>query len=103
MELIQHLLAQQRVRLAVAEIARRRADQLGNFMAVLKFRTINLDHCPGVLHEGLGGRFHDASLARPRRSKEQEVPDRTPGSGHAREIQLIYIDDLFDRFVLPND
>ena len=72
-------------------------------MAMLKFRTINLNHCAGILHRELGGRFHDAGLARTGWSKEQDVSNRTPGSGHAREIQLIYIDDLFDRFVLPND
>ncbi len=39
----QFLLRDQRVRLPVPQISRRRPDQLGDLMRVLKFRTIDLD------------------------------------------------------------
>src|SRR5437763_15219500 len=72
-------------------------------MAVLKFRAIDFDHCPGVFHQALGGRFHDASLARSSRPEKQEVPNGTPGRSHTREIHLIDIHDLLDRFMLSDD
>src|SRR6266852_9395697 len=63
--------------LAMAQIAWRRADQLGNFMRVLKLRAIHLDHRPGIPKEDLRGRFHDARLSRPGRPQKQQVPHRT--------------------------
>ena len=46
--LVQHFLAQQRMGLAVAQVARRRADQLGDFVAVLELGAVDLDHRAGL-------------------------------------------------------
>ena len=44
MKLIENLLAQQRMRLAMSQVSGRRTDELRNFMTVLEFRAINLDN-----------------------------------------------------------
>ena len=85
------------------EISRRRADQFGDFVAVLKLRAIDLDDRAGVLHQRFGGGFHDARLTRSGGPEEQEVSDRTPGRRHAGQMHLINVDDLLDGFVLTDN
>ena len=63
MILIQYFLAKQRMRLAMSQIAWRRADQLGDFMAVLELRAIDLDDRARILHQRLGCRFHDSGFS----------------------------------------
>ena len=48
--LIQHFLAQQRMRFAMSQISGRRADQLRNLVTVLEFRAIDLDDCARIAH-----------------------------------------------------
>ena len=91
------------MRFAMPQISGRRADQLGNLVAVLKFRAVDLDDCARIAHQRLGGCFHDARLAGSGRPQKQEVPDRTARGRHAGQIHLVNIDDLLDRFVLPDD
>src|SRR5260370_10718016 len=78
----QSLLRNQRVSLPMPQIPRRRANQLGNLMGVLKFRAVDLDYRAGVSKENLGGGFHDARLARTGRPEKKQIPYRT-----ARRIQ----------------
>ncbi len=101
--LVQHFLAQQRMRFAMPQVSGRRADQLGNLMTVLEFRAIDLDDCARIAHQRFGGRFHDAGLAGSRWSQKKEVPDGTARRRHSRQIHLINIDDLLDSFILPDD
>ena len=75
--LIQHFLAQQRMRFAMSQVSGRRADQLRDLMAVLKLGAIDLDDRARILQQRFRGGFHDARLARAGRPQEQEVPDRT--------------------------
>ncbi len=103
MELIQHLLAQERMSLAVAKIPRRRANKLGDLMTVLKLRTVNLQHRSRVAQQTLRRRFDNPGFAGSCGAEEQEVPDRPVGRGHTRQEQLVDINNLFDCLSLTND
>ena len=70
--LIQHFLAQQRVRFAMPEISGRRADQFGDLVAVLKLGAVDLENRAGVADERFGGGFDQPGLARPGGSEETE-------------------------------
>src|SRR5882757_7068478 len=91
------------MRLAMPQISRRRTDQLCDFMAVLKFRAIDLNHRARVLQQGLRGRFDNSRLARARGAKEQEVSDRAARRIHPGKMHLVDVDDLLDRLILPDD
>src|SRR6202041_3034170 len=71
-------LRDQRMRFAVPQISRRRPNQFRDFVRVLKFRAIHLDHRARISKQTLGGSFDDARLARARRPQEQQIPYRTP-------------------------
>src|SRR6266568_5579407 len=100
--LVERLLGKKRMRLAMAEIARRRADQFGDFVRVLELGAIDLDAGAGVAEERLGEGFDYASLARSGRTKEQEVADGASGGVESSEKHLIDLNDLFDGRVLAN-
>jgi len=53
------------------QVSRRRADQLGDLMAVLKLGAIDLDYRPRVVQQGLCRCLYNASLARPGRPQEE--------------------------------
>src|SRR5947209_14059836 len=63
MKLVQHFLAEQRVRLAMPQVARRRADELRNLMAVLELRAIDLNHGARIADHALCRRFDQPRLA----------------------------------------
>src|SRR5262249_4256622 len=77
--------------------------QFGDFVAVLKLRAVDLDHCSGILEQNLGRGLDDSGFARSSRSEEQEVSDRTARRVQTRQVHLIYIYDLLDCLVLSND
>src|SRR5438067_11971099 len=91
------------MRLAMTQVSGRRADQLGNLMAVLEFGTVDLDHRARVLEQHLGRSFHDPGFTRTRRSQEQKVPDGPSGRVHPRQVHLVDVNDLLDRLILPYD
>src|SRR5258707_15680455 len=91
------------MRFAMSQVSGRRTDQLGDFMAVLELRAIDLDDGARVLEQRFGGRFHNASFSRSGRPQEQEIADGTTRSAHARQVHLVNVDDLLDRLVLPNN
>src|ERR1700689_934197 len=91
------------MRFTMAEVSGRRADQLGNLVAVLELRAINLDNRAGILQHRFSRGFHDASLAGSGGTKEEEVSDRTTWRGHAGQVHLIDVDDLLYGFVLADD
>src|SRR6476469_3121989 len=91
------------MRLAVTEVARRRADQLGNFVRVLEFGAIDLDTGASVPEQRLGKRLNHPRLARTCRPQKEEIPHGPTGSVQARQEHLINFYDFFDRLVLAND
>src|SRR5262249_32262217 len=101
--LVQSFLREQGMGLAMAQVARRRTDQLGNLMAVLEFSTINLDDRPGIAKKRLRHRLHHARLARSCRTEKEQVPHRTPGSIQSSQKHLIDFNHFFDGRVLAND
>src|SRR5689334_3497662 len=87
----------------MAEVPGRRADQLGDLVAVLELGAVDLDDGLGVADEALREGLDGAGLARPGRPKEEEAPDGASGTAHSGRIRLIKVDDLPDGFVLPDD
>ena len=69
-------LVQQRMRLPVSQISRRRTDQLRNFVRMLEFRAIHLDHCARIAEQYFRSGFHHAGLSGSGRSEEQQIPHR---------------------------
>jgi hypothetical protein len=69
--LFQDFLSDQRLGLAVTEIPWRRANELGDLVAVLKLRTVSLHHGTHVAEEDFRRRFHQAGFAGPRRPQEE--------------------------------
>ena len=68
--LVERFLRQQRMRLTVAEVSRRRADELGNLVRVLELGAIDLDAGARIAKERLGHGFHNPRFARARRPQE---------------------------------
>ena len=87
----------------VAEIARRRTDQLRDLVAVLKFRTINLDHRARVAHQRFRGGLYRSRLTRSSWTQKEEIANRASGRGKSGEVHLVDVHDLLDSFVLAND
>jgi len=85
--LVQSFLGQQRMGLAVSQVARGRPDQLGDFVGMLELRAIDLDAGAGVAEERLGQSLDDTSFSGTGGSQKQEIPDRAPrGVQAARNI-----------------
>src|SRR5262245_46437669 len=103
MVLVQVLLGQHWSRLAMPEIPRRRADQLGYFMRVLEFGTVYLDYSVGLAEEDFGRCFDHPRLARSGRTKKQHCPYRPARILHARQEYLIQVGDPPDSSFLAYD
>jgi len=103
MELIEDVLAEERMRLAVSEVSGRRADEFGDFVTVLELGAIDFDDGFGVADEAFGESFDGAGLAGPGGPKEEEAPDGASGAAHPGAVSLIKIDDLPDCFLLADD
>src|SRR5579864_2122318 len=89
--------------LAVAEIARRRADQFCDFVGVLKLGAIDLDAGAGIAKQSFSERLDNASLAGSGRAQKQQIANRASGGIQSRQEHLINLDDLFYRCVLANN
>src|SRR5579875_4028755 len=100
--LIDKFMAEQRMRFAMAEISRRRADQLGDFVAVLKLGTVDLDHRALVAEQCLGRGLHRTRLARTGRPQEKEVAYRAAGSRKPGDMHLVDVDDLLNGLLLSD-
>src|SRR5581483_10249831 len=72
---VDRFLAQQRVRLAMAEVARVLADQFRDLMNVLKLRAVNLDDRFWIVHQAFRRRLDKTRLAAAGRPEKQEVAD----------------------------
>src|SRR5260370_36601186 len=91
------------MRFAMPQVARRRADQLGNFVGVLKFRAINLDHGAGIAKKNFGRSFHDTRLPRARRPEEQQVPYRTAWRVQSGPKDLVKVYQRLDTLFLSDN
>src|SRR5260370_41577875 len=87
----------------MSEVSRRRSDQLGNFVRVLKFRAIDLDHGAGVAKEKLGGGLHDPRLPRARRPKEQQVPHGAAWRVQSGAKHLVQVYQRLDTLFLTDN
>ncbi len=87
----------------MSQVSRRRANQLGNLVRVLKFGAVDLDASLRIAEQRLSHGFHHARLARSRRSKKQKVPDRAAGRIQPSQEHLVNFGDLLDGRVLAND
>ena len=101
--LVQRFLRQQRMRLAMTQISRRRTDQLRNLMRVLKLGAIDLDAGMRVAEQRLRHGFHHARLPRARWPKKKQVAHRTPRGVQPRQKHLVNLGDLLDGLVLTYD
>ena len=88
---------------AVPQIARRRADEFRDFVAVLEFRAINFDHRARISNQAFRDGFHHPRFARSGGAEKYEAPDGARGIIHSREISLIDTDNFVNRVVLPDD
>src|ERR1051326_497539 len=103
MKLIDHFLIQDGRSLPMTDVARRRTDQLRDFMAVLKFTAVHFDERLRISEQNLGRGLDDSCLAGSRRPKEQQVRDRSSGYSHAGDDHFVDVYQLRDRLVLPDD
>src|ERR1700676_2408682 len=91
------------MRLAVAQVPRRGADKLGDFMGLLEFGAINLDHRACFAKENLSGRFDNAGLPRAGRPEEEKIPHRTAWRVQPGAKDLIEVYQRLDTLFLPDD
>src|SRR6202522_4435064 len=103
MILRQRFLRNERVRLAMAEVSRRRANQFRDFVRVLELGAVNLNNSARVTEQNLGGCFHDARLSGARRPQKKEVYHRASRRIHSGRENLIEVGDGADGFFLSDD
>src|SRR5262249_22114170 len=101
--LVQYFLTEKGMSFAVPEVSGRRSDELGDLMAVLKLRAINLDHRAAVSHQSFSSGFNQSCLAGAGRAEEQEISYWPTRADHARQIRLVDVNDVFDRLVLTDN
>src|SRR5713101_2150324 len=89
--------------LAMTQIARRRANQLGNFVRVLELRAIDLYDRASIPKKDLRGRFHDARLSRTCRTEEQQVAYRAAGRIQSGAKHLKHVNQGLHALFLPYD
>src|SRR5579863_9448735 len=87
----------------VTEISRRRADQLGNFVRVLKFRAIHLDDRARIAKQNLRCGLHDAGFAGTSRAKEQQVANWPARRVQSRAEHLIQVHQRLHTFFLADN
>src|ERR1700674_2219220 len=99
----QRFLRNQRMSLAMPQISWGGADQLGNFMRVLKFRAINLGDRAGLAKENLRSRFHDARLPRAGRPEKQQIPYRAAWRVQSGTEDLVQVYQRMDALFLSDN
>ena len=101
--LVERLLGEQGVGLAVAEVSRRRADQLGDLVGVLELGAVDLDAGARIAEQGLGHGFDHAGFARTGGPKKKKIADRTSGRVQARQKHLVDLGHLFNGGILADN
>src|SRR5260221_11396202 len=99
----QGFLGDQRMRFPVAEVARGRADDLGNFVGVLKFGAVNLDDGAGAAEQNFSGGFNDARLAGAGGAEEEQIADGAAGRVESSGEDLEELDQRLDSVGLADD
>ena len=99
----ERFLGDERMRFAMAEIAGRRTDELGDLVRMLEFGAIHLDHRVRVTEEDFRGRFHHSRFPRAGGAEKKKIADRAAGRGEAGFVELEEIGDRGDGFLLPDD
>ena len=99
--LVQHVLAERRMGLAVAQVAGRRADQLGDLVAVLELGAIDLHHRARIAHQAFRGGFHNARFPRSGWTEKQKTGHRFARRAHPRRPGLVRIHHLPNCHFLP--
>src|SRR5213082_1612665 len=89
--------------LAMAQIAGRRTNQLGNLVRVLELRAIDLYDRSSISKKDLGGSFHNARLSRTGWSEEQQVAYRAAGRLQSGTKHLKHVNQRLHTLFLPYD
>src|ERR1700746_3098086 len=87
----------------MAQVPRRRADQLGDFVTVLELRAVDFYYRARIASQRFGGCLNDSCFARTRGSQEKKVSNRASGGNQPTQVRLINIDNLLYCFVLTYD
>src|SRR5229473_2203983 len=88
---------------AVAEIARGRADDLGDFVRMLEFGAVDFDDGAGAAEENFGRGFDDAGLAGAGGAEEEQIADGAAGGVETGGENLEQLDERLDAVVLADD
>ncbi len=91
------------MRLAVSQVSRRRTDQLGNLVRVLKLGAIDLDAGAGIAEQRFGHGFDHARLAGTGRPQKQQVAYRPSRRVQPGQKHLVDFGYLFDGLFLADD
>jgi hypothetical protein len=100
---VEVLLREHRARLAVAEVARRAADELRDLVRVLELGAVDLNHRVGVAEEDFRRGLDDARLARPRGAEEEHRADGAVRRVHPGEEDLVEAAHAAHGALLPHD
>src|ERR1044071_6716537 len=87
----------------MSQIARRRTDELGDFVAVLELCAVNLDESAWIPEQNLRSGFHDSRFTRAGRSQKQQIADGPAGRRHSGQIGLVNVYDLLNAPLLADD
>ena len=101
--LVKSFLRQQRMRLAMAQVARRRTNQFGDFVRVLEFGAVDLDAGAGVSEERFRHGFDDPGFSRAGGPKKQKIANRTPRRIQSSQKHLVDFHHFLDGLVLTDD
>src|SRR5438105_13610527 len=91
------------MRFAMTQVSGRRADELGNLVAVLKFGAVNLDAGARLAVQGLGHGLDHTRLTRASGAKKQEIAYRVVGRVQPGQKHLIDFGDFLNGLILPYD
>src|ERR1700730_5924547 len=91
------------MRLPMAQVPRRRADQLRNLVRVLKFGAVNLDTGAGVAKQRFSHGFDDPGFSRSGGPEKQKISNRTARRIQSRQKHLVDFDHFLDGLVLTDD
>src|SRR6266480_2887214 len=89
--------------LAMAQIAGRRTNQLGNLVRVLELRAIDLYDRARIPKKDLGRSFHNARLSRTGWTEEQQVAYRAAGRIQSGTKHLKHVNQGLHTLFLPYD
>ncbi len=99
----ERFLRNQRMRLAVPQISRRRTNQFRDFVRVLELGAVHLDYRARIAKQHFGRGFHHPRLARAGWPQKQQVPHRTPRRIQPRAKDLVQVHNRLYRFILPHN